>query len=241
MSNHAEQGGGSHRPWSGVVVDVVAILGLVVLAWARVLDGTAAAGWIAAVVAGRMTASAFRPPPDPPAPPAAQGANTQAIADARALRAWRLDASAAPASVTGFRLDRDLLADHRKRNEIFLRGMLCLLASYDARDLLADLRLRDVDKPLEIHHLFPKKLGSKKIDDCDAIVNFAIVTESTNATIRNESPAETTARPNFKKSSLPTQCIPLMEYQGVNWEGFKAARQKLLIDRITEKLTALSS
>ncbi|MDI1451314.1 hypothetical protein [Polyangium sp. 6x1] len=67
-------GGGYHRPWSGVVVDVVAILGLVALAWARVLDGTAAAGWIAAIVAGRMTASAFRPPPDPPTPPGVQAA-----------------------------------------------------------------------------------------------------------------------------------------------------------------------
>ncbi|MDI1475385.1 hypothetical protein [Polyangium sp. y55x31] len=58
------------RPWHGAAVDIVAIVGLVVLAWARVLDGTAAAGWIAAIVAGRVSASAFRPPPDPPAPPA---------------------------------------------------------------------------------------------------------------------------------------------------------------------------
>src|SRR5262249_10246847 len=42
-----------------------------------------------------------------------QGANTQAVADARALRAWQADATAKPDIVARFRLDTELLTDGR--------------------------------------------------------------------------------------------------------------------------------
>jgi len=71
MNDHARP------PWHGAAVDMVAILGLVALACAHVLDGTAAAGWIAAVVAGRLSASVFRGPPNPPPPAAPAGSSAR--------------------------------------------------------------------------------------------------------------------------------------------------------------------
>ena len=54
-----------------------------------------------------------------------QDANTQAVADAKALRAWNADSSSVPKDVREFGLDTDALLDQRRRNEMLARGIAC--------------------------------------------------------------------------------------------------------------------
>jgi len=138
----------------------------------------------------------------------AQGANTQAVADTRSLSAWQADEAASPDSVRLFRLDAELLTDGRRRNEMLLRGLLCRSVTNNARDWISDVRFQDLADKLEAHHVMPDEfLGKHYRGDPDPVVNFALLTESTNKKLRNTLPKDVLLRPDVQRDAVRSHRI----------------------------------
>jgi hypothetical protein len=133
----------------------------------------------------------------------AQGANTQAVADTRILSAWQADHAAMPDAVRLFRLDSELLMDGRRRNEMLVRGILCRSVTNNARDWIEDKRFQDLPDKLQVHHIMPDEFLDKHWDgDKDPVVNFALLTESTNKKLRNTLPKDVLLRPDVSHDAI---------------------------------------
>jgi hypothetical protein len=170
-----------------------------------------------------------------------QGANTQAVADARTLRAWQADANAVPDVVEKFRFDGELLREGRRRNEMLVRGLLCWSVTQNARDWVEDVRFQDSGAKLEIHHVFPDEyLVKHYTGEKDPVANFVLLTESTNKKLRNTLPKDVLARPDVSRDAIashPGVKIKALEAGGnpddyIN--GFLAARVEFLEDVIAK-------
>jgi hypothetical protein len=132
-----------------------------------------------------------------------QGANTQAVRDAQELRAWQQNPSQTPSRIEAFRVDKELLLDGRRRNEQLLRGLLGLAVARDARDWVADKRFLDVEEPLEAHHVFPADyLEDHYKGESDPVVNFTVLTKSTNAALRDKIPKDVLLDPSVKHAAV---------------------------------------
>jgi len=135
----------------------------------------------------------------------AQGANTQAVSDAQELRAWQQDAASQPVRIGSFRVDTDTLKEGRRRNEQLLRGLLGLSVTRDARDWVRDKRFADLDEPLEAHHVFPNDfLKDHYVDEPDPVINFTVLTKSTNAALRDKLPRDVLIDPSVRSAAIPT-------------------------------------
>jgi hypothetical protein len=162
----------------------------------------------------------------------AQGANTQAVADARALAAWQADHDAAPDAVRHFRLDRDVLTDGRRRNEMLVRGILCRSTTSNARDWIEDTRFQDLPDKLETHHIIPDEYLEKHYDgDKDPVANFALLIESTNRKLRNLPPREVLDRPDVSRDAIRSHRIELSTLEGADGETPAAYIQRFLDER----------
>ena len=138
----------------------------------------------------------------------AQGANTQAVADTRSLGAWGADAAAVPEIIRNFRFDPEQLTDGRRRNEMLVRGILCRSVVNNARDWIEDKRFQDLDGKLEAHHVMPDEFLSKHWHgDLDPVVNFALLTESTNKKLRNSLPKDVLERPDVSRDAIRSHRI----------------------------------
>lgn len=102
----------------------------------------------------------------------AQGANTQALKDARELLDEVLDGAGAPETVRAFAPDEALLQDVRRRNESALRGLMCLLVIDHARDW-TDGQPLEVHETVQPHQIFPAKWLSPRGVSADALLNFS--------------------------------------------------------------------
>lgn len=132
-----------------------------------------------------------------------QGANTQAVRDAQELRAWQQNPEQPPSRVENFRVDREALVDGRRRNEQLLRGLLGLTVARDARDWVQDTRFQELQEPLEAHHIFSADyLADHYKGDKDPVVNFAVLTKSTNAALRDKIPKDVLLDPSVKHSAV---------------------------------------
>jgi hypothetical protein len=135
----------------------------------------------------------------------AQGANTQAVADARELRAWQENPAQQPERLKTFRVDGEELLDGRRRNEQLLRGLMGLSVTRDARDWIQDKRFRDLSEPLEVHHVFPNDLlKDHYTGEKDPVANFTLLTKSTNAALRDKQPKDVLLDPAVKHAAITT-------------------------------------
>lgn len=140
----------------------------------------------------------------------AQGANTQAVRDARELRAWQADDAKSPDVLSSFHFDPELLKDGRRRNEMLLRGLLCRSVTRDARDWVADKRFQDVPDKLEFHHILPDEYLKKNYPgDPDPVINFALLTEETNKKLRNTLPKDVLERNDVSSQAVESHRIDL--------------------------------
>lgn len=159
-----------------------------------------------------------------------QGANTQAVTDAKALRAWNADPNAVPRDVREFTVDADTLQDQRRRNEMLVRGIACLLAKRNARDWIQhDKRIGD--KPdtetIEFHHVFASKhLENIGIDDGDLVVNLTPLFASSNQSLRDQPPSIVAARPDISQSAVESHSIDWTLFTGGQWNNFLDRRSK---------------
>jgi hypothetical protein len=138
----------------------------------------------------------------------AQGANTQAVADARTLMAWQNAPSAVPDVVRLFRPNVEQLLDGRRRNEMLVRGILCRTITNNARDWIADKRFQDLEGKLEIHHVMPDEFLEKHWEgEADPVVNFVVLTENTNKKLRNQLPKDVLVRPDVTRDAIDSHGI----------------------------------
>ena len=177
----------------------------------------------------------------------AQGANTQAVADARALRAWHADSRAVPAVVSNFstRMDDSALLDSRRRNEILVAAIACLLISRDARDWKLNQRLKDVPDDVEIHHVFPDHFVESREwgdppqkEDPHRVVNLTPLSGSTNAALRNDAPSTVLRSRDIQRSTLDSHKVPLDAFERDDYRTFSEKRQALLLDLMREVVQA---
>jgi len=173
----------------------------------------------------------------------AQGANTQAVADARALRAWHADPRAVPAFISNFaaRVDESALLDSRRRNEMLVAGIACLLISRDARDWKLNQRLKDVPDDVEIHHIFPDQFvevrewgDPPQKEDPHRVVNLTPLSGGTNAALRNDAPSTVLKSRDIQRSAIESHRVPLDAFDRDDYPAFIEKRQTLLLELMRE-------
>lgn len=170
-----------------------------------------------------------------------QGANTQAVKDAKALRAWNSDPSAIPEDVRGFKFDIDSLQDQKRRNEILARGVACLLIKRGARDWIHNNKtLADESEvtQIQLHHVFASKYLKNNLDfaegNLDLVVNFTPLLASSNQSLREESPVTVAKRNDVSKSAVESHFVEWDLFSEGHWKEFRQARSKRLEELIKE-------
>jgi hypothetical protein len=123
-----------------------------------------------------------------------QGANSQAGADYRALRAWLFGDSdkRVPEAVSGFNLsDTDLLLSRYKRKALF-RGVMTLLIREGARDFTTAQAFSNLPaKTLDVIRVFPKAYVEKsefedvELRDADLIFNHIVIDKDVRKDVRD--------------------------------------------------------
>ena len=177
----------------------------------------------------------------------AQGANTQAVSDAKSLRAWGLSGEA-PSDLS---LDlpsglEESLRAPRPRNQILARGVLCLPIARGSRDWRTNKDKPfnapdDVSEAIQLHHMFPEKYLKSNEDYKDAnhnlVANCAPLFESSNKSLRNDAPSSVAARSDVRPSNIWNNFMPEQEYRSNDWHGFIERRAALLVEAFREELT----
>jgi hypothetical protein len=171
-----------------------------------------------------------------------QGANTQAVSDTESLQAWRADRRAVPDDIRNFSGDLldELLIDQRRRNEMLVRGLLCLLTQNNAMDWVeSKVSIRETHEPLQIHHCFAQQYAKAAgTDEVDVVANFALIRASTNGSIRNESPHHVTSRKDVSRVSIESHRISFNAFKSGNWLRFRDDRARQLKVAILEAVKA---
>jgi hypothetical protein len=127
--------------------------------------------------------------------------------------------------VKSFAVDEVALRDGRRRNEMLVRGLLCLLVKHDARDWMKDIRIRDSEEELEVHHIFPEKyLENLKVEDPDLVANLTVLLGSTNSALRSDPPGDVAKRKDVSSVRIESHRVPIAPYAANDWPGFLDAR-----------------
>jgi hypothetical protein len=137
-----------------------------------------------------------------------QGANTQGVSDARALRGWNEDPEAVPEVIRTFRVDGEVLFESRRRNEMLVRTILSRTVVLNARDWIENKRFLELGEPLEFHHVVPDDFLKKySRAEPDPVVNYSLLTEASNKSLRNEHPRQVLRRPDVFTSAVQSNQI----------------------------------
>jgi hypothetical protein len=173
----------------------------------------------------------------------AAGANTQAVADAKALDQWSRAASARPEAVDHFRNSnnvkalKNVLVDRRNRNNQVLRALMSLFVLRGARDWLekegkAPVALRDHERAYQFHHIFPENWLEKRGMPTDPIVNFALVTHTTNASLGKDAPSTLFTRKDINQDAMTDHRVDIDALKKDHWEAFSSKRATALLNMI---------
>ncbi len=172
----------------------------------------------------------------------AQGANTQAVADAQDLKAWAL--SGEPPSRLSLQFPTGLdesLREPRPRNQILARGVVCLTIARDARDWLTNSPFREragVMEAIEVHHVFPRKFLKSRApgEEANRVVNCAPLFSSSNKSLRNEPPSSVVKRADVRPRNIWNTIVPENEYSSDDWHGFIDRRIEMLMQSFRDEL-----
>lgn len=164
-----------------------------------------------------------------------QGANTQAISDAKALRAWAANSGSPPDLVRNFRLDEEIIEDARRRNEMFIRGLACLIIDRSGRDWVTSAPLSQGNSDIELHHIFPQDyLRKRGIEEYDIVGNITPISAATNKALRNEPPIQVVERGNVGRHAIESHGIPYDQFAEGQWNAFLDKRKKIISDWIKD-------
>lgn len=180
----------------------------------------------------------------------AQGANTQAVTDARALRAWRTNPDQPPTDIASLDSPDSLnevlgslteaLGDTRRRNQMLTLGVLCLVISRDARDWMKDRRISDpeVTDQIDVHHVFASNyVKTSWAEEANVVANFTPLFASTNRAIRSDHPKNVLGNKDISNSNVWTHRIPREAFTDEKWHAFIEGRIEMLIEAFREELS----
>jgi hypothetical protein len=163
----------------------------------------------------------------------AQAANTQVLADEKALRAWDADETAVPDVVAGFTISDGDLLEGRRLNEMLLRGILGRMIALGARDWTEDLPIAKAES-IDFHHIFPAEyLELNGVQPKDPLLNFAAIAGSTNKRIRNELPETVMKRPDIDHDDVATHCMKAEWVVAEPGEAPSATVARFMNERLT--------
>ena len=168
-----------------------------------------------------------------------QGANTQAVSDARQLRTWMQSASRTASVVADFQgMPRDDFLDSRRRNKMLLKGLCCALLITGARDWSTGELLRDARTPVLLHPVFPAAhLEDIGLRVTTPVVNFSPLLASTSRAIRKEAPDLVVARPDISQDAMRSHLMPTAPVAEADWPEFRDRRVRLLCELACELVT----
>jgi hypothetical protein len=157
----------------------------------------------------------------------AQGANTQAVRDARELER-ELEGGEPPEVVCRAEADQELLLDSRRRNEVLLRTLSCLLVRNGARDWLTGQPLIDLeDEPVE-SMVFPESwLRSRGIVP-DGLLNWTVQSKETDAQLAEMEPSQLVSRGDLVLAAVESQLVDLAALRANDWQLFADSRARAM-------------
>ena len=130
--------------------------------------------------------------------------------------------------MTAGKVSLDALKDVRRRNEILLRGILCLLVLNEAKDWKMDGNtFRTEEESLDIHHVFAQNyllsIGKPK-SETDRILNLTLLKSSTNQAIRDQAPDTVLARTDIDNNALAAHLFDPVLLSAKDYDAVLAAR-----------------
>lgn len=157
----------------------------------------------------------------------AQGANTQALVDARRLRLPAGGSSEEAVGAIDFR-------EYRRRNEVQLRAVCCALVAGGAFEP-GDGRPLAEHRELEIVPVFPLAAARQfRLKDLRVLANYIVVSRETRAKMASEMPG--TVMRLLNEKALKSQGVPLGPARSNDWPEFLEARNQALNDVVVRTL-----
>lgn len=162
----------------------------------------------------------------------AQAANTQVLQDVKTLRAWDAAEAAVPDVVSKFSISDEQLLEGRRLNEMLVRGVLGRQIALGAKDWCEGVPM-SAGKEAEMHHVFPADVLETLRDGSevpkDPILNFVAILPSTNAKIRNETPATVMQRTDVQ--------LPAVKSHGIEVDWVTATAGETAVDTVNRFLS----
>jgi hypothetical protein len=172
----------------------------------------------------------------------AQGVNTRAVADAQELVSWANDEEKTPTAIKRLETQpvivEERLRDARAGNRVFLRGLMALLVSDNAKDWLTPKKggesqvLAQHEGAIDFHHVFPDKLLTERGKPSEMVVNFTPLKASTNRSIGRDKPSTVLGHSRFDKDALVKHRIELTTLEDDDIEKFIDTRTSALLSLI---------
>jgi len=170
----------------------------------------------------------------------ARGVNTQAVADAKRLRAWLHDPTAKPDAVLAAEqgaFDQLALTEDRAAHGKLALAIACMLIAEGATDWETGRPLRDQSE-IDVHHCFPQKFMQAQRQEPDLIFNLTPMTPRTNKILGNQSPKEVAQRKDLHLEHLALHAIDDRAFCGGHYQDFQRTRIERLSQMIARKLGA---
>jgi len=164
----------------------------------------------------------------------AQGANTQAVKDARDFDGY-LSGGPTPDTLQRAEVDEELLMDSRRRNEVLLRTLSCLLIRDGARDWLSGELLSDLSgEDLVESPVFPEAWLRQRGIVADALLNWTVQKIETADEIDGMEPADVLGRRDTKATAVKSQLVSPDPLKKNDWGSFAELRRKALRRHLEE-------
>jgi hypothetical protein len=160
-----------------------------------------------------------------------QGANTRAVKDARELESY-LSTGDAPEILERADVDQETLLDSRRRNEVLLRTLSCMLVRDGGRDWLTGLELSKINEPLVEHPVFPEHWLRQRGIVSDALLNWTLQSESTHVKLGDDEPRNLALRNGLVSDALTSQAVDPATLTENDWGAFSDRRARVLRDRL---------
>jgi hypothetical protein len=160
-----------------------------------------------------------------------QGANTRAVKDARDLQAY-LDGNGVPEIIERAEVDQETLLDSRRRNEVLLRTLTCMLVREGGRDWLTGDLLSQAEGPLIEHAVFPEHWLRARGIVSDALLNWTLQSQATHEDLGETEPRDVATREDLIEGALVSQAVERNALLDSDWGLFSEHRARELRDRL---------
>lgn len=169
----------------------------------------------------------------------AQGANTQAVRDARQL--WSaLGGGEVPEVIERVEVDSSALTDDRRRNESMLRSAMALQVRDGAKDWVSGERLSESTDGLALVRIFPEQWLRGRGMSPDVLINWSVQSAETAKAMRREAaPSEYAERIQNADETLETQLVKGKWLEDDDWGSLLEGRGWALRDKLEELVSSL--